>query len=75
MLEGLVQAYIEAFGRGWAPRCELARRVQGSRARRAEFSTAENTGIGTCNADHAELRHLAAADPCPKYTPPIRDVA
>ncbi len=48
MLEGLIQSYIEAFGRGWAPRDELAYVVHESRHKRppSGLNVAIDTGSG-----------------------------
>jgi hypothetical protein len=47
MLEGLIQSYFSAFGRGWAPRDELAYVMHESRRARSQSKMNAATGMGS----------------------------
>ena len=50
MLEGLIHSYLEAFGRGWAPRDELAYPVHETRQKGSRLIIAGDAGIGSFHA-------------------------
>ena len=53
MLEGLIQSYLAAFGRGWAPRDELAYLVHRSGRDVSRLTSGVEAGIGSGHAKPA----------------------
>jgi len=50
MLEGLIQSYLDAFGRAWVPRCELAHPVHDQLSSGSRLTRTADTGIGSGHA-------------------------
>ena len=50
MLEGLIQAYFDAFERAWVPRCEPDPRVRDSQTQR--------TALSSPQTDEGETRYV-----------------
>lgn len=51
MLEGLIQSYLETFGRGWQPRCEPHQHFRDSPSCRSALSS--------CSSNEGETSYAA----------------